>query len=147
MKTKIKLVMILNLFCLIHMAYGQEITFNYDNAGNLISSKIFIQKCIEVNPSDTIVDEYHTTPTMLMAETENVKVWPNPTRSHLQIKVTQIADAASEYWLYNSQGALIENNRFSESSITLPMAHCGQGVYLLIVRSNETSEQWKILKK
>ncbi|MDP2237038.1 MAG: T9SS type A sorting domain-containing protein [Bacteroidales bacterium] len=144
----LKFLLFLFLFAIVQQTgNAQSIQYGYDNAGNRISRIIVVQKSSELNPSDTLLDKSKQINDEMLAETGQVKVYPNPASDRLHIVLPPNEQSTGEYWLYTTKGVLLETGRLDASDNNLPMVHLSSGLYLLLVRTNEKTEQWKILKK
>ena len=125
----------------------QSITYGYDAAGNRTTRTIVVQKSSGLNPADTVVDEREALHEDMLSDVEQVKVYPNPASEQLHIVLPGTSEAAADYWLYNTQGVLVVQGKFDASDNTLSLHEYRSGVYLLLIKNNQKTEQWKILKK
>ena len=125
----------------------QSITYGYDAAGNRISRMLVVQKSSDVNPADTVVDERKALHDDMLSEVDLVRVFPNPASDQLHIILPVASEVAADYWLYNTQGVLVVQGKFEASDNTLSLQEHRAGVYLLLIKNNQKTEQWKILKK
>jgi hypothetical protein len=141
------------LFCLIFIAVMQQIgnaqsvEYGYDNAGNRTYRSIVVQKSNEVDAADTLINEIKQLNFDMLAEAGQVMVYPNPASELIHVVLPNFEQSTGEYWIYSSQGILLEHDILRISDNIVPMAHFTPGVYLLLVKTNEKTEQWKILKK
>lgn len=125
----------------------QSIIYGYDAAGNRTSRSITVLKSNELNPADTLVDEREALHEDMLSDVEQVRVFPNPASEQLHIVLPGTIEAAADYWLYNTQGVLVVQGKFEASDNTLSLEEHRAGVYLLLIKNNQKTEQWKILKK
>ncbi len=135
------------LFVVQQSGKTQSINYGYDAAGNRTSRSIAVLKSNEPNPADTLVDEHEAKREEILSDVEQVKVYPNPASEQLHIVLPGTSEAAADFWLYNTQGVLVVQGKFEASDNTLSLQEHRAGVYLLLIKNNQKTEQWKILKK
>lgn len=144
----LKFIFSLILFVIVHQtAQTQSITYGYDAAGNRTSRSLSVLKSNELNPADTVVDEREALHNDMLADVEQVRVFPNPASDQLHIILPGASETAADYWLYNTQGVLLVQGKFEANDNTLSLQEHRAGVYLLLIKNNQKTEQWKILKK
>lgn len=144
----LKFIFSLILFVIVHQTTkSQSIQYGYDAAGNRTSRTIVALKSNEVNLSDTLVDENMQINNDMLVDVEQVMVFPNPASDQLHVVLHAAELLSAEYRLYSTKGVLLDSGQLRAGDNTFPVAHHSPGLYLLLVSSNGTTEQWKIIIK
>lgn len=77
-----------------------------------------------------------------------MSVYPNPATNYLQLEVKNIDFSNLSYQLFDLNGRLIENQKITTETSTIPMEQLPTAVFLLkVVNNNKEIKTFKIIKK
>ena len=76
--------------------------------------------------------------------TQNVSIYPNPTKGDLTIQWDGVGHASVK--VFDIQGKLVLSTQMVENNMTLSLNQCENGVYLIQVESNHTKVIRRIIK-
>lgn len=138
-----KLILILPLLLIMLSVYGQtEIEYFYDNAGNRISKEIVLSQ----NSPQSRNSEKSSYSDKLLEYT--IKIYPNPTKGNLQIDILGVNnDTEGDIGLYNVKGRQIGKVKVNGGKIYFDLTAQPAGIYILIIRIEDKSTSWKIVKE
>lgn len=77
-------------------------------------------------------------------DTTQLKVYPNPTNSELNISYT---DTINQVEVYNLLGQKVITQNFESNNVSLDVSNLSNGSYVLILHANGLKQQVKIVKK
>jgi len=82
-----------------------------------------------------------------IANTE-IKIFPNPTTEKIMLEFSESVGFENfrTLRLYSLSGQLLQEQTVHSATTTISLAGMPAGVYILKVRINETTEDWKIIK-
>lgn len=135
---------ILILFFLSSVALSaqQNLSYEYDNAGNRESRTILLsrQQAAKRPTRDSII--YHES----LANKE-IKLYPNPVKTSLRVNISGYDQKLkSEYLLIDAQGKILFHNMLNAGSFQIDMSSYVNGEYLLRIVIDGESTTWKIIK-
>ena len=124
-------------------AFADRIVYNYDAAGNRLSA----QRQILFSPSRTTgVDEIKSYNDSL--SNARITIYPNPTEGDLRIDIAGIDNfERSEVTIHSSNGAVLSKISPLTASNEVDMTTYEDGIYLFVIRINDETTTWKIIKK
>ena len=127
--------------------------YDYDEAGNRV-----LRKTIELNfapippdstsnsdsqPLEPLAPEY-------FAETIDrveIKIYPNPTTENVTLEIYNMEQLqAGKFTLYSLTGQLLQEHPVHSTTTVVSMANLPKGAYMLKVKMNNKTEDWKIIK-
>lgn len=122
-----------------------SITYTYDDSGNrtghfyevsVIPSAMQEQK--EKQNKDELIEESFL----------EYKVYPNPVTEYLSIEIPDTeTDELVELSLISIGGKQIHHEKTEVSTVTIPMAHLSNGIYILRSKRGSIIKEWKIIKR
>jgi hypothetical protein len=125
-----------------------KIEFLYDNAGNREFRQLVGVN--QLKSTDSIPESIIKQHEDLVFDDEtfsSVKVYPNPADYLVNIEFSDAPDGAVSLVLYDQQGRLIDTNTFHAFTHTVDVSDFAPGLYFLILRYNEKSTTFRIIKK
>ena len=82
-----------------------------------------------------------------VAQTE-IKIYPNPTTEKITLEISGWKSLQTgRFSLYTLTGQLLQEQPVSSATTTVSLAGFATGVYMLKVRMNGVTEEWKIIKQ
>jgi len=82
-----------------------------------------------------------------VAQTE-IKIYPNPTTEKITLEISGWKSLQTgRFSLYTLTGQLLQEQPVSSATTTVSLAGFPTGVYMLKVRMNDITEEWKIIKQ
>ena len=82
-----------------------------------------------------------------VAQTE-IKIYPNPTTEKITLEISGWKSLQTgRFSLYTLTGQLLQEQPVSSATTTVSLAGFATGVYMLKVRMNDITEEWKIIKQ
>lgn len=125
-------------------AFADRINNVYDAAGNrLTSEKVIIFTRGSVNGSAPEEKMYQDS----LASTR-ITIYPNPTEGDLKIDIAGVSDfESSGLILYDMAGKVVKNITQLSESNELDITDYANGMYIMVIKINEESTTWKIVKK
>lgn len=125
-------------------AFADRIENYYDAAGNrLTSEKVIIFTRGSVNGNAPEEKMYQDS----LASTR-ITIYPNPTEGDLKIDIAGVSDfESSGLILYDMAGKVVKNITQLSESNELDITDYANGMYIMVIKINEESTTWKIVKK
>ena len=125
-------------------ALADRIENHYDSAGNrLTSEKIIIFTRGSVNGKAPEEKMYQDS----LASTR-ITIYPNPTEGDLKIDIEGVSDfGSSALTLYDMASKMVCNITQLSESNELDITDYANGIYIMVIKINEESTTWKIVKK
>jgi hypothetical protein len=134
---------------IINIVTIQTVEYDYDEVGNRVAKYILLLKSgsagnaseVESPVEDQTFDKF------------DVLIYPNPTDSRLSIEITGNVNEVNSgdifhLSIYDLQGRIIQQQTMNSGGRTdLNLEDKPDGMYLLIIRNEETVSQWKIIKR
>jgi hypothetical protein len=139
--------------------------YEYDNAGNRVCRKVITlgpnfspphpappdsTNYLTTEPeNDTTHYSLLTTQYYIekIAQTE-IKIYPNPTTEKITLEISGWENLQTGVFkLYSLGGQLLQERPVHSSTTEVSLSGLPQGAYILKVRINDRTEDWKIIKK
>ena len=125
-------------------AFADRINNVYDAAGNRLTSEkviIFTRGSVNGNaPEEKMFQDS-------LASTK-ITIYPNPTEGDLKIDIAGVSDfESSGLILYDMAGKVVKNITLLSESNELDITDYANGMYIMVIKINEESTTWKIVKK
>jgi len=140
---RMKNLILMGLLLLTSFAFGQEIEYLYDDAGNRIQRKVFVLG--GGGPSSRLAGPQEE----LAAEiTEDFKltIYPNPVKENVTF---QIIGEFTPYQvsIIDLAGKEILNTTINEANKQLNLSHFPKGIYIIRTSLEKEFAEWKIIKQ
>ncbi|WP_459212000.1 T9SS type A sorting domain-containing protein [Aquimarina rhabdastrellae] len=103
------------------------VTYTYDELGNRTQQQI----TVETLSTDEVAFA-------------GLELYPNPTAKMLSVKAKEIITVSK---LYDPQGKLIRSNTNDQKEIQMDISHLSNGVYHLVIFSNDKKHTFTVIKK
>lgn len=122
--------------------HSQSINYIYDNAGNCINrnNTITLRSTVDYeseNVPEVFVDNIF----------QDIKIYPNPTKGLLRIDIGDY-DTKDNIFIevYDLTGKQLIKDQVYQSVLELDLSSHNNGIYILIIKRNGSSSDWKIIK-
>lgn len=149
MKHKV-LLLLAFLFLNFSLLSGQTIHYDYDDSGNRQIRYIVLGKgnASSAEFSKKYEEEVKAVKYEDEQEEFTVKIYPNPTRSNLTVKITGLLpDETVNYKLFTQSGLLLIQKIKNSHQFSIDMDSYPSGLYLLNLEVQDKISHWKILKE
>lgn len=125
-------------------AFADRINNVYDSAGNRLTSEkviIFTRGSVDGSaPEEKMFQDS-------LASTR-ITIYPNPTEGDLRIDIAGVSDfESSGLILYDMAGKVVKNITQLSESNELDITGYANGIYIMVIKINEETTTWKIVKK
>ena len=80
-------------------------------------------------------------------QSHEIKIYPNPTKGILNIKITGLDKAKGFISIYNIVGKLIEKTELSGNNQIFDLSAQPNGIYIMQIRIEDKISSWKIIKE
>lgn len=142
------LLMLQGLLLAVSVYSQQRIVMEYDNAGNRIHRKVItLPKQTRSLPVDADLDSTKEYQSDMFGERE-IRIYPNPTKGALLIKVIGAAfDAPVPVRVFGESGALLIQKSFSGAEMSLDLSEYPAGIYILSILMGGTNKEFKVIKE
>ena len=141
------------LLFLSNIAFSQQYSYEYDNAGNRISRKyVKIKKKVNMEVdsllyNDSIVAKEDMEGYKDAIGDKEIRIFPNPTKGKLRVEISNIEDGDIIILkVFDLQGREIYSNE-KLSNYDIDLSNYENGVYLLDIILNNEKSYWKIVKE
>lgn len=124
------------------MIHADRIQYSYDAIGNRILSEreLPLRNNGNGSPSDTI--SRHD-----MLSSHRITILPNPTDGRLIVEITGIETVDNtSIVVYNNNGSIVYSNAQIQAENEIDLTSCPSGMYLLIIKLDNETKIWKIIK-
>lgn len=125
-------------------ALADRIENHYDSAGNRLTSEkiiIFTRGSVNGNAPEEKMFQDSLASTI-------ISIYPNPTEGDLKIDIAGVSDfESSGLILYDMAGKVVKNITQLSESNELDITGYANGIYIMVIKINEESTTWKIVKK
>lgn len=113
--------------------------FHYDAAGNRVKRELFI----DCPGCKTNIVEKDSLGAIA------VTIYPNPTEGHLTVNIdSKSAESLTHIYVFDLAGKmLIQKQVVNTGSADIDLTDHATGIYLLKLRSEEKTSEWKIIKQ
>ena len=121
----------------------QEVTFEYDDAGNRESVTV-----IPMGSGGS--DEYDQEEKVFEKQLgeQSIKIYPNPTRGNLSVKIDNMEDVStSSIAVYNSVGVMVKQLQEVTDYNDVNISEQPNGVYFMVITIGDKKTKWKIVKQ
>ena len=136
-------IVLLSLFLSFHLVFPQNITYEYDNAGNRISRKL-----VTMLRSDVAEENEEVTTYMEVIEDLEIKIFPNPTNGIIYIELQNLSNSSlADIALYQLSGMLIDRKENIHFSTEFNITDQPAGIYILKIIAGDKQSEWKIIKE
>ena len=146
MKTRFLFLIIITIgvFCC-RQAQAQGVSYGYDAAGNRISRVITMPPLRSSKSEPTGEEKVYSE----VLKDFTVNIYPNPTKGDLTVEIGQLPEGrTASLLLYNLQGKLIlQRTGLHDGSEHLNIGAQPAGIYLMKIATQDSSTEWKIIKK
>ena len=116
--------------------------FDYDANGNRIERTW--AKLEETKSSESL--PFVVADSLQQALLTGTVIYPNPTRGMLTVSMPEIPAKGIQYQLYDQSGHVLERGTFYDSTTLLDISSRTDGVYFLLLVSENASTTYKIVK-
>lgn len=138
-----KLLFIAFVFCTTTYVHAQnKIKYSYDSAGNRTKREIVLSATRSI-----LSEENEQVPYIEEMQSHEIKIYPNPTKGILNIKITGLDKAKGFISIYNIVGKLIEKTELSDNNQTFDLSAQPNGIYIMQIRIEDKISSWKIIKE
>ncbi|WP_044269397.1 T9SS type A sorting domain-containing protein [Bacteroides timonensis] len=119
-----------------------KIKYTYDNAGNRIKKEIVLSSTRSI-----LSEEDEQAPYIEEMLNHEIKIYPNPTKGILNIKIAGQNKVNGQISIYNIVGKLIEKTELSDSNQTFDLSAQPNGIYIMQIKIEDKVSSWKIIKE
>jgi len=145
------------LLFLSNVAFSQQYSYEYDNAGNRISRKyVDLKKKLNLQEDSLLIDSLYNDSIIAKEDMDvykdnigdkEISIFPNPTKGKLWVEVSNIEDGDIIILkVFDLQGREIYSNE-KLSNYDIDLSNYENGVYLLDIILNNEKSYWKIVKE
>ena len=158
-KTFTFLLFALPLFCMAQNSL--ERYYDYDEVGNRVlryalelnstsslspDSTLTYKEAEElqpVEPLNSLTPEYFVE---TIAQVE-IKIYPNPTTENITLEIVNMEHLQTGIFkLYSLTGQLLQEHTVHSATTNISLANLPKGAYMLKVKINNRTEEWKVIK-
>lgn len=128
-------------------ASSDDVTFEYDECGNVTARKVVVSNA-ETRTMSDLFSEDNESDIMMLDTISSINVFPNPTSDYVYVKGANI-DGSTEitYLLYNGYGQLVSSQTSNDITVRFDLSNYNSGVYLIKVDNHKEIPAFKIIKK
>jgi len=138
-----RLLFIVLLFSAVTYVYAQnKIKYTYDSAGNRIKKEIVLSSTRSLLSEDDEQEPY-----IEEMQSHEIRIYPNPTKGILNIKITGVDKVNGQISIYNIVGKLIEKAELSDNYQTFDLSAQPNGIYIMQIKIEDKVSSWKIIKE
>ncbi|RCW31945.1 putative secreted protein (Por secretion system target) [Marinilabilia salmonicolor] len=126
------------------------IEYFYDNAGNRTNRQVVvINNPLKSASKNEEIANSQPEPVKSLWNDIEINIFPNPTAGDVNISFDGFSDIKDiQYSIFNAMGKMVAKGQINSlDSDKLPFSNLPRGVYILILKSNDDSKQWKIIKQ
>ena len=122
---------------------AQNVTYEYDDAGNRIERAIIPQSMMKSSSSMPI-----STPMEDIVAEHRLKIYPNPTKGMLSVEIGNYSsDLQADFRILDMTGRTINTQKAKSGTVYFDLSNHPSGVYLLRININGEIVTWKVIKK
>ena len=125
-------------------AQTQTVLFKYDAAGNRELRWIDVEKLTKMDSLFKADSLFADLPDMPIG---GLRVYPNPAHETVNIEFATLPEIKVEFVLIDMNGRLLEQGRISSALTPLSLGNMGKGTYLLLIKTADKNEKFKIVKQ
>lgn len=119
-----------------------KIRYTYDNAGNRTKKEIVL-----TSTRSTLSEEDEQKPYVEEMQNHEIKIYPNPTKGVLNIKILGPNEIHGQISIYNIVGKLIEKVEMTSNEQSFDLSTNPKGIYIMQIMINDKVSSWKIIKE
>ena len=134
----------LSILIAVFTSAQDQIRFSYDSYGNRTERKYVLS--VEKTRSVIAGEEDGEGQTGMEEMKREIRIYPNPTKGHLQIETSGCLGKTG-LRLYSSSGQLLQQSETGDPAISLDLTEYPQGTYLLWLMFGKDREEYKIIKQ
>jgi len=145
------------LLFLSNIAFSQQYSYEYDNAGNRISRKyVGLKKKLNLQEDSLLIDSLYNDSIIAKEDMDvykdnigdkEISIFPNPTKGKLRVEISNIEDGDIIILkVFDLSGREIYSNE-KLSNYDIDLSNYENGVYLLDIILNKEKSYWKIVKE
>jgi hypothetical protein len=129
-----------------HLA-AQNVSYLYDSAGNRTERTIVFPQQ-QAPSSSSAAEPALAAPIEDSLAEHTIRIYPNPTKGLLSVEINNLSEEVKgEYLLHNMAGQLIKKEEATPGTTLLDLSGQPPGIYLLLIRLNNETVTWKIIKQ
>jgi hypothetical protein len=117
-----------------------KIYFKYDGSGN---RKL---RTIDMTKSATITAQDEGALDSRLGDQE-IRIYPNPTKGLLKIDMPEMVSSKVTIQIFDSRGNLLISKVARETENQLDLSGYPGGLYILLIRTPDDRQEWKIIKE
>lgn len=123
------------------LLYSQSVGYVYDMAGNCTNRNTITLR-------NSVDYELQNTPEVFVDNIfQNIKIYPNPTKGQLRVDIGDYnAKDVIIIEVYDLIGKQLIKDQVYQSIQDLDLSSYTNGIYILIIKRNGSSSDWKIIK-
>jgi YD repeat-containing protein len=131
------------LLCVAISLPAQNVTYQYDNAGNRTERVVNLS-----SSSAALRSSEETTALEDVIAKQEIKIYPNPTQGMLAVEIINFSsDIQADFLLADMSGKIIDRRRATSGYLTFNLSNHPAGIYLLRMSINGETNTWKIIKE
>jgi len=142
------LAFVIPLFCIAQSSLTVE--YEYDASGNRTSRKVIELPAAPSAPNMAVAQELpDAEPEYFVEKIARVtmKIYPNPATEKITLEISNWEDLqAGMFKLFSLNGQLLQEQPVHSTTTTISLAGLSKGTYILKVRINDKTEDWKVIK-
>lgn len=121
-----------------------KVYFQYDASGNRKLRTIELSQTQSM-ASKSMKQEAEELTTELGEQ--EIRIYPNPTQGLLRIDIPNLGDESMTLDVFDSQGRLLIRQDAAAIGNQLDLSAYPPGMYLLLIRTADDKQEWKIIKE
>jgi hypothetical protein len=133
------------------LAFSQNTySYHYDANGNRDYRIIVLKKSATAATEDgeaandsTLIEKKYTD----RIGEATINIFPNPTAGIVTLQIENMQQVEGELLLIDSKGAILQNIKTESTPIDIDLSGYTNGAYILKIRINGNTTEWKIIKK
>ena len=135
MKISFKILIALGLLISLKLFAYPAVVYNFDEAGNRITSRVVnMKQSIETPPEEQKVAGF------------SIKVYPNPTADILKVEIEGLQkDSRVKIEMFDLKGAKLYSNETNNNRYDIDLSQRTTGVYILNIYIDDKTTYWKIV--
>jgi len=149
-KTTLITLLVLLVYTQTNFAQGitSYVEYSYDLAGNRYFRKILRLKDKPEMTASHILDSLMSKKISQSSLTDNVLLFPNPTRGQVSLKITGLNNGElAEYMLFTLSGQELKKAKTDQETTIINFDNFPPGIYLFNIKFKEKTEIWKVIKE
>ena len=132
------------VFYLHAISYGQIVTYAYDNSGNRTSRTVTVSKGL-LSESDS--SKINTEKITEQVGEQSIVVYPNPVREEVNVELTGFDESLDgSITLIDQGGRLIINQPQISTRNTINLSRYSKGIYFMIIKIGTNQTKYTIIR-